>query len=140
MIRNLCLTAAIVFAFAVPSTASAYWPWGYGVYGYGVNWGFNQTTDYIPAPPYFAVHPPIYYAPHITARHYGASPFAWGPGMQPITYVDHVNVAVAKTQPVMLVNSYVKDDRTIATSAQAAATDEVQPLKISNPFVARTGR
>ena len=59
-------------------------------------WGFNQTTNYVPSPPYYAIYPPVYYSPFITARHYGASPFAWYPGMQPITYVPEPDVADAR--------------------------------------------
>src|SRR5687768_5337253 len=86
MIRTLFVAAALALAVAVPSTSSAFWPYApYGAYNYG--WGWNHATDYVPAPPYYAVHPPVYYSPYITARHYGASPHAWLPGMQPITYV-----------------------------------------------------
>jgi hypothetical protein len=137
MIRNLCLTAAVVLCLSLPSNAGAYWPYlGYGGYGYG--WGFNQATDYIPAPPYFAVHPPVYYAPHITARHYGASPYAWLPGMQPITYVPEGGIAIQKTQPVMLANTFITEPG--ATSVSAVASTDVKPLKIENPFVVSARR
>jgi hypothetical protein len=138
MIRNVCLVVALALCLAVPSTSSAYWPYlgyaGYGGYGYG--WGFNQPTNYVPAPPYYAIYPPVYYSPHITARHYGASPFAWYPGMQPITYAPQAEPAAAP-EPVMIENPYVRGAR--ATSAKAAKF-EVQPLKIDNPFVVSTSR
>src|SRR5438876_2929451 len=89
MIRNLCFLSIVALGLATPSTASAYWPymgyWGYGTSGYGL--GFNQASNYVPAPPYYAIYPPVYYSSQITARHYGASPFAWPAGFSPITYV-----------------------------------------------------
>jgi hypothetical protein len=145
MIRTACLAAAAAFLLAAPSTASAYW----GCYGgCGYPWGYNYTYNYgvgyVPPPPYYSVFPPVYYSPHITARHYGASPFAWPAGMQPITYVPwraptvirNPNVKApaekpdgiakaGKPQPMMIENPYV---------AGAA------PVQIDNPYVASTSR
>jgi|SRR6266850_1825054 len=137
MIRNVCLAAVFALCLAVPSTSSAFWPYfGYGGYGYGYGWGFNQPTDYRPAPPYYALYPPVYYSPHITARHYGASPFAWYAGMQPITYVPEAEGAAA-ADPVMIENPFVKGAK--STSAKATKI-EVQPLKIYNRFVVTKSR
>jgi len=140
MIRNVCLIAALLACLAVPSTSSAYWPYaGYGLYGpYGYGWGFNQATNYIPSPPYYAVYPPVYYAPNITARHYGASPFAWYPGMQPITYVPEGEGA-ATPDPVMIENPYVKGAKTTSKPADGSKA-VVQPLKFQNPFAVSKGR
>jgi hypothetical protein len=147
MIRKLCLFAAIVACLAAPRDASAYWPyWGYA--GYGPGWGLNYATDYVPAPPYYALHPPVYYSPFITARHYGASPFAWLPGMQPITYVPEplpvqgiikatgkdgkiVDTASPASVAVMIENPYVPAQTTAANPA---------PRSIDNPFVASASR
>src|SRR5437763_9558818 len=88
MIRKLCLLSLVLLALSAPSTASAYWPymgWGWGTSGYGL--GFNNATNYVPAPPYYSIYPPVYYSHQITARHHGASPFAWPAGFSPITYV-----------------------------------------------------
>jgi hypothetical protein len=139
MIRNVCLVAALLGCLALPSTSSAYWPYfGYPGYGwYGGGFGFNQATNYIPSPPYYGVYPPVYYAPYITARHYGASPFAWYPGMQPITYVDGAE-GVGSPDPVMIENPFVVGAKT--TGAKTTGTIEVQPLKIVNPFVMNKSR
>ncbi len=64
--------------------ASADFGYGLGVaalYGYG---GFNNfgIRPYVPAPPYFSVHPPVYYGARY-ARPYGDSPFAALPQLQP---------------------------------------------------------
>jgi hypothetical protein len=147
MIRKLFLFAAIVVCLAAPRHASAYWPyWAYA--GYGGGWGYNYTTDYVPAPPYYSLHPPVYYSPFITARHYGASPFAWLPGMQPITYVpDPLPVqgvikatgkdgkiaesASPETIAVTIENPYVPTRKSAASAT---------PQRIDNPFVASTSR
>ncbi len=152
MIRTALFAACVAAVLAAPSAASAYWPYmGYGGLGWG--WGNIQPTNYVPAPPYYAVHPPVYYSPHITARHYGASPFAWLPGMQPITYVPETaamqrgTVAVRaedlmaqagdKTAALMIENPFVK--KTVAAGEptdQALPADTAQPAKIDNPFFA----
>jgi hypothetical protein len=139
MIRNVCLAAALALCLTAPSSASAYWPYlGYGGYGgYGNGWGFNQATNYVPAPPYYSLYPPVYYSPHITARHYGASPFAWAGGMEPITYVPETGPAAA-LNPTMIENPYVQSAK--ATTAKAAATSEPQPLIVHNRFHVSAGR
>jgi len=141
MIRKVLLACALALLALTPNSASAYWPY-YGYGGYGMGWSFNQPTDYIPAPPYFAVHPPVYYAPQITARHYGASPFAWPPGMAPITYG-----AMPVVQSVVIKNPHVTTSTENASEKVAAVSHEVeaveteiQPLRIDNPFVVSTTR
>src|SRR5947208_6775894 len=108
MIRNVCLSIAVIACLFAPAQADAFWPYmgypGYGGYGWG--WGFNQATNYVPAPPYYSIYPPVYYAPYITARHYGASPFAWAGGMEPITYVPDT-AAPAALDPVIIDNPFV---------------------------------
>jgi hypothetical protein len=129
MIRKLCLAVVALFLLA-PASADAFWPYlGYGGYGpYG--WGYGNTTQFRPAPPYFALHPPVYYSPHITARHYGASPFAWPAGMQPITYVP-------QPQPVMIVNPNAAPNKAIS---RPVASMDTQPLEIANPFFVSVAR
>lgn len=138
MIRKLTLWLVVLVFAALPNVASAYWPYlgygGYGAYGYG--WGFNQATNYVPSPPYYAIYPPVYYSHQITARHYGASPFAWAGGMEPITYVGEPGVAAAP-EPQIIENPYV----TKTNSKQASVTEKVaEPLKMDNPFVVRADR
>lgn len=55
----------------------------HGVFGV---WGYQDPSllyrlGHIPVPPYFALHPPVYYGEQVS-RSYGASPFAWR-GYQP---------------------------------------------------------
>ena len=132
MIRKLCLAVVALFLLAAPTSANAYWPYmGYGGYG-GWGWGWNSPTSYRPAPPYFALYPPVYYSPHITARHYGASPFAWPAGMQPITYVSNA-------RPAIIMNPNVNSNKAVSQQP-VAATTEVQPLEIANPFFVSVSR
>src|SRR3954464_6018520 len=131
MIRNVCLSIAVIACLFAPAQADAFWPYmgypGYGGYGWG--WGFNQATNYVPAPPYYSIYPPVYYAPYITARHYGASPFAWTAGMEPITYVPDTAPA-AGPDPVIIENPFVTGPK----PAGAKTTKiESKPLKLANP-------
>jgi hypothetical protein len=139
MIRKLALLLIVLVFAVLPNAASAYWPYGgyggYGAYGYG--WGFNQATNYVPSPPYYAIYPPVYYSSQITARHYGASPFAWSPGMEPITYVGDPAMAAAP-EPQIIDNPYVTTKNT--SKQVSAAEKEVEPLKMDNPFVASAAR
>jgi hypothetical protein len=160
MIRNVCLAAAFALCLAAPPSASAYWPYFgfggyYGGYGYGYGSGYYAPTNYVPAPPYYSLFPPVYYSSQITARHYGASPFAWYAGMEPITYAP-LPEPPAEPAPEMIENPYVRGAK--ATSAKAAmienpyfkgaktataqttANGEVQPLMIVNPHVASVSR
>lgn len=51
--------------------AGQQFPW----FGHGNNGPAAYSLGNIPAPPYFALHPPVYYS-HPTPRSYGHSPFA----------------------------------------------------------------
>jgi hypothetical protein len=141
MIRSVCLAAAAALLLAVPSSASAFYPYyGFG-YPWGVGYGYGYTANYggyIPAPPYYSVFPPVYYSSQITKRHYGASPYAWPAGMQPITYIDSAPPAVA--EPQMIENPHVQGARRTGAMQPAEATiaevkSEAKPQMIENPFV-----
>jgi hypothetical protein len=129
MIRTACLAAVAALLLSAPTSAHAYWGYGYG-YGFpwGNNYGFQYSTGYVAPPPYYSIHPPVYYSPFITARHYGASPFAWYPGMSPITYLP-------EKVPMMITNPRAVKDKPGDDPQKVAATSEPQPLEIANPFV-----
>src|SRR5216117_214747 len=134
MIRKLFSISIVILLLSAPSTASAYWPYGYGGFGQsGYGLGFNYASNYVPAPPYYSIYPPVYYSSQITARHYGASPFAWPAGFSPITYVPQGDLTAP--EPEIIENPFVTAR---ATSRRTATpTEEVKPVKLSNPFVAR---
>ena len=76
--RKLTLVAGFVFGLAC-SGVQAFDGYGYGNFpwfGYGNNGPAAYALGNIPAPPYFALHPPVYYSHVITPRSYGRSPFA----------------------------------------------------------------
>jgi hypothetical protein len=88
MIRRALLVVAVLAVLAVQTPAQAQWGMGGGL-GYG-GFGTSYFGNGLPAgwytgvqgrmPPYFALHPPVYYSGQIVRIPYGASPFAnpWG--------------------------------------------------------------
>ena len=140
MIRTACLSLVALVLLALPSSASAQWGcggWG-GYGGWGGPWGnsyaYNYGVGYLPPPPYYAVFPPVYYGPHITMRHYGASPYAWPAGFSPYAFG-------IRTQPVMVINQHLPPAEGAAPApAQAAQAKWPKPLRIDNPYVAVAAR
>ncbi len=131
MIRTVLSAVALASLLAaVPASAEAGWPGGCG-YGcgnfYGL-WGnpyvYSQGAAYIP--PYYAIHPPVYYSPHITARPYGASPYAW----PPIPTGPKLVSAAAK----IIVNPHVKADVVAKLDDAVITKAEPTPLAMDNPF------
>lgn len=78
-------------------------------------------------PPYFALHPPVYYS-YPVPRTYGYSPYAYPPWI--------MTPKAPKPEPIVVPNKFVpsKDTRT-AKGDQVVRT----PLRMTNPYVARTG-
>src|SRR5688572_4982360 len=66
---------AAVAASASVQADGGYYGYGFPWFGYGNNGPAAYALGNIPAPPYFALHPPVYYS-HPVARTYGTSPFA----------------------------------------------------------------
>ena len=98
----------------------------YGEYGFA-NPGFfgYRASPYslgqIPVPPYFAIHPPVYYSQPVP-RTYGYSPYAYPGTMQTPEVVE----------PEMIENPHVSQP------AQEEATSNVKVVRyqvIDNPFV-----
>jgi hypothetical protein len=128
-IRSAGLAAVAALLLAAPTTANACWPYGgFNGYGYGVwnNASFYNGGIYASPLPYFAQFPPVYYSHQITARHYGASPYAWSAGQEPITFVPQPEPR-SVAMPLMIDNPFVGGAKP-AAAAQAGATE--------NPFVA----
>ncbi len=69
------------------------------LFGYGVN-NVGGLRPFVAAPPYFAMHPPVYYGQRYT-RPYGESPFAAWPQLRsPANYVPRP--AAPHVQPVII--------------------------------------
>jgi hypothetical protein len=78
MKRSLVVGLVVFAAAAYSSTAHAdggFYGYGFPWFGYGNQGPAAYALGNIPAPPYFALHPPVYYS-HPVARTYGRSPFA----------------------------------------------------------------
>jgi hypothetical protein len=80
--RNLVLTICVAAAWcAVQNSAQAQTFGAYGAYGFQhPGWfgyyGSPYSLGQIPVPPYFAIHPPVYYSAPVP-RSYGYSPYAY---------------------------------------------------------------
>jgi hypothetical protein len=111
---------------------------GYG--GWGGGWGhafgdggfsnlYNQ--GFIPVPPYFSLHPPVYYSVPVP-RTYGYGPFAY-PGSVPTPDV--------QLGPEEIVNPHVEPEdedgapEAEEAAAKTAAASRPAPLVVRNPFV-----
>lgn len=115
---------------------------GWGGYGYGNGFGNFFETPYatgrIPTPPYFSIHPPVYYS-HAVPRTYGHSPFAY-PGfyrtpdvvVEPISQsIDNPYVEQTKTADV----DTKEDGEPTPAEDEDFAQAEPQPQTIVNPYV-----
>jgi hypothetical protein len=147
MIRTACLSIVALALLSLPSSASAQWggcgAWG-GYGGCGGAWGnsyaYNYGVGYLPPPPYYSVFPPVYYSPHITMRHYGASPYAWPAGFSPTAFA-------IRTKPMMVINQLAPAaaDPALSAGAKSSQADMAQakwpkPLRIDNPYITVAAR
>ena len=118
-LRNILRISVALLALAcvaAPSTVSAcdYGMWG-DVWG---NYGWNYfraplRTGNLPTPPYFSIHPPVYYS-GLQHRPYGDSPYAYYPE-RPLS-ATFVPGAFAST-PRVIENPYVKGEATTASTS-----------------------
>lgn len=130
---------ALTFGLALDSAAHAQ-SLGSGHRGRGLNsfggfvgtsfstvWDLYLRGD-IPIPPYFALHPPVYYSAPVP-RTYGYSPFAYPPSVMTPEIVD--------AQPIELTNPHVPASA-IDPSEDNDKTTQTEygslPLAIINPY------
>ncbi|QDU75179.1 hypothetical protein Pan97_22030 [Bremerella volcania] len=78
--------------------------------GYGNNWSWgpyslNRSLGYLPMPPYYAMHPPVYYS-HNVAVPYGMSPYPISSYSPSVSYVAERPIP----EPQVVVNPYVDQD------------------------------
>jgi hypothetical protein len=105
---------------------------------YGMNGGhwsdFGRISPYtsglIPTPPYFAIHPPVYYSAPVP-RAYGWSPFA---------YPAYVMTPEPKptAKPAMFQNPYVDPPKPAVEKKTEHKSAMVLPKIMTNPFVEQT--
>jgi hypothetical protein len=125
---TLPLALFAVLAIATSSAKAQCGDYGIGNCWFGNLNAFGSSgtlygSGYLPVPPYFAVHPPVYYS-HPYYRPYGWSPFAQ-PGWS----------APVALKPVAVVNPYVPAAKPVAKEAPEAPKDNTaQAEMIINPF------
>lgn len=146
--RLLIATITILFSAATAPTSRAQ-DWGFGNGEWGGFGGYqgwwNQPafgvagslygSGYVPVPPYFSIHPPVYYSSRIIYRPMGDSPFAYLPRRPQAVaqaYLETDGSEVA--EPEMIENPYVLSS-TDLTSEKSASAARSQPKMIINPFV-----
>jgi hypothetical protein len=151
MVRRFLLAVALLVVLAAQSPAQAQWGMGcggYGLGGYGMNaYGYGMPVGWYTGvqgrmPPYFALHPPVYYSGQIVRIPYGASPFAcpWGvcPGLPVGAPAAPVEAAPepqgVNIQPMaeltVIENKFYKPD---AARVSKQASEE-HGLMIANPY------
>lgn len=92
-------------------------------------------SSQVPVPPYFALHPPVYYSAPVP-RTYGYSPYAY----PPTTKTPPKTPPAKPVKPLMIINPFVpqksnpkpKELKTVASSLPPTG-----PKMIINPFVVK---
>jgi len=108
--------AADLKACDYPQGIYSGFPW----FGYGYS-GSLYGLGYVPVPPYYALHPPVYYS-HPVSRPYGDSPFAAYP--RPSSTSD---------SPRLIVNPFASSANK-ADAKSPSGDDTPTPSPIVNPF------
>jgi hypothetical protein len=110
--RRILGWAMLVLSSQVAGTTAFADGWSGGWHGGGWAYGgYRWETANIPTPPYFAVHPPVYYSEPVRLP-YGISPLPRLPSpgydVRPSTAAD-VAPAAPRLPGVMIVNPFVVD-------------------------------
>ena len=101
--------------------------YAYG-FGGGFHYGAQSYNNF--KPPYFALHPPVYYGQRFS-RPYGASPYAAGPQLQSNpAYVP----ARSAERAMVIENPYAIPMETVIVSPAVVSNESTQPLVIENPY------
>lgn len=122
---------------AAPLSAQAQWVGNQG-YGYGVPGLPLIAPTFTPAPPYFALHPPVYYGQRYT-RPYGVSPFASRPRLQAAPGYAPRAAAVITQQPLVIMNPHYQavttvEGREVVQATRNAPIPAAQMQWVDNPF------
>lgn len=125
MRRRIFTLAVVCLAFAaVTQTASARYPF-LPTYPFLAS---PYATDRVPTPPYFSLHPPVYYS-YPVPRTYGFSPFAY-PGT--VRTPDPLATCV-RVEPATIINPFVEQAEVGEDDPRVAA----KPQTVVNPFVSQ---
>jgi hypothetical protein len=127
--RSLALATAVVAIWSqIPqSDAKAQGPDPYCTGGFpyptwGGYWDSPYATDRIPTPPYFAIHPPVYYS-YPFPRTYGYSPYAY-PGT-----IETPQIEIER--PAVIENPHTSDKKLKRDQRERTASTQKE---IINPF------
>ncbi len=140
----LCAIALVSSAGQASAQCGGFGGGGFGYGGYGYyNFGIHP---YVPAPPYFALHPPVYYGARYT-RPYGDSPFAAPSQLQPTpSYAPtrHVERALTVNNPYVMpmmpeampapAPMQVPSVQPAPANPVAPSPVVVKPMVIDNPY------
>ena len=123
---------SIALVGLLAGSAAAFEPYGGQHYfsrcsPYSADFTRLYETRSIPTPPYFALHPPVYYSFPV-ARTYGYSPYAYPPQTRT------PELALPVRAPKVIQNRFVPP---LKDGVKKAVKDRVtiSPVRISNPFV-----
>jgi hypothetical protein len=127
---RFALFAAVACAAALAAETASAQEVGIRYYT-GDNYGFGLDRAYasgrIPTPPYFAIHPPVYYS-YPVPRTYGYTPWAYP------AYVMTPEIQ-APVEPAMFENPHVKQEAAPAPKTKSASRKTTAPQVIVNPYV-----
>ncbi|MCU0710703.1 MAG: hypothetical protein MUC43_01495 [Pirellula sp.] len=134
----LGLLAASLVYLGSAKTAEAQDPFAFQ---FGYTLGYQNSFRYrVPTPPYFAVHPPVYYGKRY-ARPYGESPFASWPLLQPNpTYMPmptaaHSAVSIANPHCEQHIPTiHVGGGEPMVDKPATTATKTSEAIVIINPY------
>jgi len=125
LLSRLVLIAIVLTAvgcMSSPAQAQAGFPY---IAGYGGE-VLQYTLGRVPVPPYFSLHPPVYYS-YPVPRPYGYSPFPYPGEMETPVYKGPA--------PVEIINPHVKPQ---APGKKTSGRVAGQGRMILNPFVKRS--
>ena len=126
---GLVAMSALISVLSSSATAQI-GPWGvWGPWYAYPNAPYACSYGTIPSPPYFAIHPPVYYGPRIRMA-YGHSPIA-RPPLTVVAMPRHREMPEAPRQTELIIrNPHVGDDS--AESGQGTAA--TGPQIVENPY------
>ncbi len=146
--RTALLFSVLLLAAVSANVAQAQFPYGYGGdiatwNGWGTGWGYLGTrVGFMPQPPYYAIHPPVYYSAQIIRRPYGYSPYAWPANYPSFNTQVIESRASANADPAVFINPYAAQAGNgggqLPPPRVGPATNDnssVQPQLILNPYV-----
>jgi len=134
----LGLLFATLVSLGAGVTAEAQDPFAFQ---FGYTLGYQNSFKYrVPAPPYFSVHPPVYYGKRYT-RPYGESPYASWPLLQ--ANPSYMPMPTANFSAMSIVNpncetviptTKVGTDDTMAEKPTVAPSTVSEAIVIINPY------